>query len=1003
MAHHPRTYWKGHEELEAGEPLEARSELGPAPTAEELAVDRRNFLKVAGFTLGVGALAGCQRAPLEKAIPYLSATEEITPGRAYWIASTCGACSAGCGVLVKCRDGRPIKIEGNPEHPISRGGLCAIGQASLLELYDSRRPRGPLAKGTTATWPEIDASIREALGVADGARVRILTGTVNSPSTIAAIDAFVAAHPGARHDQYDALSSSAILDAHEATHGARLLPRYRFDRADVILSVDADFLGTWISPVEHTAAWASKRRPAGAPPSMSWHVQLEPRMSVTGSKADERHRILPAEASVVLRAILARLEGTRADAKLPIAAAALDRIVERLSAHGGSSLVVSGSQRVPDQIAVNLINEHLGNYGATVDLAQPSRQRLGSDRAIARLIDELRATNVDVLIVAGANPVYDFAAQGELERLFRSVPMTIAIAETLDETASAATIVAPAPHYLEAWSDAEPVAGLISFTQPAIAPFFASRSVSESLSVWTGAPKPARDALRAALPASAEPQWFEKQLERGFVETVPAAAAPAVLARSALPAAPPEDASGLTLLLYPKVAIGAGRHAENPWLQELPDPITKVTWDNYASLSPAAAKRLDVEDGDVVRVEAGGEAIELPAHVQPGQHDRAVAIALGYGRAGTERFAEAGPKWLFRRKTLGKGERVGRNAAPFVRLAGGALQYDRGGVTIAKTGRKHPLAATQMHHTLELPEKLAAHAGEKREIVEETTLAAFAADAHAGAAHEHPQANLWSEHAFPVHKWAMAIDLNACTGCSGCVVGCQAENNVPVVGKDEVLRQREMHWIRIDRYYSGGPDEPEVVHQPMLCQHCTNAPCETVCPVVATVHSSEGLNQQVYNRCVGTRYCANNCPYKTRRFNWFDYPHEDRLQNLALNPDVTVRTRGVMEKCSFCVQRIEDAKIEANRLGIRLADGAAKPACQQSCPSSAIVFGDLNDPKSRINALRKDPRHFVVLGELNVQPSVGYMRLVRNREEKEGAHPAEVGGAPQHGTEEKHV
>ncbi len=998
MADDAKTYWKGFEELEAGGPLEARSELGPAPTAEELSVDRRNFLKVAGFTLGAGALAGCQRGGVETAIPYLSASESMTPGRAYWIASTCGGCSAGCGILVKCRDGRPIKIEGNPDHPISRGGLCAAGQASLLELYDARRPRGPLAKGVPATWPEIDASIRKALGVADPKRVRIFTGTVSSPSTRAAIDAFLAAHPGARHDQYDALSSSAILDAHEATHGARLLPRYRFDRADVIVSFDADFLGTWISPVEHTAGWASKRRPAGTPPSMSWHVQLEPRMSVTGSKADERHRILPSEAGIVLRAILARLDGTSAGAKLPIAAAALDRIVERLAAHGGSSLVVSGSQRVADQIAVNLINERLGNYGATVDLAQPSNQRRGSDRAVATLIEELRAGKIEVLIVAGANPVYDFAANGELERLFRGVPVTVAIAETLDETASAATIVAPAPHFLEAWGDAEPVAGLVSLTQPAIAPLFASRSFAESLAVWTGAPMAPRDAVRAALPASAAPQWFEKQLERGFVETVPAAAAPAIRATAAVPAASNDGASDLVLLLYPKVAIGAGRHAENPWLQELPDPVTKVTWDNYASLSPATAKRLGVEDGDVVRVEAGGETIELPAHVQPGQHDRAVAIALGYGRAGTERFADAGPKWLFRRKTLGKGEKVGRNASPFVRVANGSRLYDRGGVSVAKTGRKHPLAATQMHHTLELPENLAAHAGEKREIIEESTLAAFAANARAGAAHEHPQADLWSEHAYPVHKWAMAIDLNACTGCSGCVVGCQAENNVPVVGKDEVLRQREMHWIRIDRYYSGGPDEPEVVHQPMLCQHCTNAPCETVCPVVATVHSSEGLNQQVYNRCVGTRYCANNCPYKTRRFNWFDYPHEDRLQNLALNPDVTVRTRGVMEKCSFCVQRIEDAKIEANRLGIKVADGAARPACQQSCPSQAIVFGDLNDPKSRITALRKDPRHFVVLGELNVQPSVGYMRLVRNREERDGEHS--LLGA--HGTEESH-
>jgi molybdopterin-containing oxidoreductase family iron-sulfur binding subunit len=457
----------------------------------------------------------------------------------------------------------------------------------------------------------------------------------------------------------------------------------------------------------------------------------------------------------------------------------------------------------------------------------------------------------------------------------------------------------------------------------------------------------------------------------------------------------PETASGpgapFELVLYPTVGMLDGRPAHNAWLHELPDPVTKITWDNYASVSPATATQLGIVDGDVVRVAAAGTetatpsgagvaaalgaTLELPVFVQPGQHDRVVAIPLGYGRAGTDRFARIGPPWIEARPLVGL---VGANAAPFVASVDGERRYTGRAVIITKLGRTHELASTQLHYSLAIPATpMPANGAEPAPIVQEVTLAELTSRATAPTPVE-PVAELWTaDHPHPGHRWGMTIDLTSCTGCSACVVACQVENNIPVVGQDEVRRKREMHWIRIDRYYSGADEEPDVVHQPMLCQHCEHAPCETVCPVLATVHSDEGLNEQIYNRCVGTRYCANNCPYKVRRFNWFDYPREDRLQNLVLNPNVTVRSRGVMEKCSFCVQRIEEAKIEARRTGEPVADGAVVTACQQVCPAQAIVFGDLNDPKSRVAALTKSGRAYRVLEELNTQPAVRYLNLVR--------------------------
>jgi molybdopterin-containing oxidoreductase family iron-sulfur binding subunit len=963
---------------------------------------RRDFLRAAGFTFTGVLLGGCQRAPEQEAIPLLDQPEGIVAGQASYYASTCAACSAGCGLLVKSRDGRPIKLEGNPEHPVSKGGLCAAGQASLLGLYDRLRLQHPLKEGRESGWAEIDRDIRARLATIrrQGGAVRVLSGTLTSPTTRALLERFLGGFADARHVVYDPLSCSAVLDAHERTHGVRVLPRYHLDRAEVIAGFDADFLGTWVSPVEFTRAYRAGRPLTGKEPRSSYRVQVESRLSLTGSKADERVCVAPEDLRAVLTHLalgLARQARVRLDAApagLPAPLAEVcDRLVRRLWQARGRSLVLCGSQDVPTQVVCNFSNHLLENYGRTLDVERPSLQRQGSDRDLEALLRELEAGKVAALFILDSNPVYDLPS-GATAQALRRVPLLVCCGERLDETARLARYVCPHPHYLESWGDAEPVSGILGLRQPTIPRLGDTRPLLESLAAWMGEAKPVYDLLRRHWEAHVFPRqareksfqaFWDRTVHDGHAE-VPVQVRPKPFDPAAVQAAlqvrRPAD-EGTVLVLYPKVGLPDGSHAYNPWLQELPDPISKVAWDNYACLSPAAAAGLGLEEGDVVRVavpdrEGRARALELPVLVQPGQHDRVVAVALGYGSIVSERFAGIGPPWLEARPTVGENGLVGQNAAALLAWEGGTLRYTRAGVALTRTGKKHPLASTQSQNTLTLPEHLAPPGQERRPIVQKITLAALAAPAGEQPP-AHKPADLWpADHPYPENRWGMVIDLSACTGCSACVVACQAENNIPVVGRDEVRRRRDMHWLRIDRYYSGTGAALQVAHQPMLCQHCERAPCETVCPVLATVHSSEGLNEQVYNRCVGTRYCANNCPFKVRRFNWFAYARDDTLQNLALNPDVTVRSRGVMEKCTFCVQRIGEARIEARQRGEQVRDGDLQTACQQSCPAQAIVFGNLNDPASRVAQLRKGPRHYQALAELNIGPAVGYLKVVRN-------------------------
>ncbi len=1008
----------------------------PEPPTRGLPLHRRSFLQAAGFSLAAVA-TGCHRPPPHSSRPYLEAPGEVVAGRPLYYASVCDGCSAGCGTLVKVRDGRPIKLEGLDEHPGSRGGLCAMGQASLLGLYDSRRLRGPLVAGRDATWAEADGAIRSGLAQARaaGRGIRLLTPSLHSPTERAAAARFVELQ-GAVHVVHDPLSASAILDAHAVTHGRRLLPRYRFERADLIVGLDADFLGTWISPVEFAAGYRAARRPDVASPRPSYHIQLEPTLTLSGCKADRRLTLRPDEIPALISALSHALapglmpdrapEGGSLAANLAAAVADLARQLQQVAEAGGHSLIVSGSDDLTTQVLINGLNFHLGNYAATVDLEHPSLQRQGSDVAFAELVAELRRGEVGALLVAGLDPLHEFEGAG-LQTTFEDLDLLVSLSPQSDATAAVADIVCPSHHFLESWGDAEPVEGLLAVRQPTIAPLWNTRSLRAGLDAWSTIEGAATVddlvALQAYWRQEIHPRdsrgmdfqsFWDRTVHDGVALLLPASATTAsATTASATPAfdtlafatwlseawrsttqttAPASDTptDAFTLVLYPKVGLGEGRHADNPWLHELPDPISKVTWGNYACLSPSAAGRLGVKDGDIVRLRAGEAALELPALVQPGQHDDVVAVAMGYGNRRSERFRDIGPEWIGTSPSTDDEGRVGRNGA---RLLEG-LGRVRHGVAVEATGSRRELAKTQQWER-----------SDDRVLVEEVTLQALLAGnvaaEHGGQEHgskEHGgqkhRADLYPDDhrardsaAHPARKWGMSIDLDACTGCSACVIACQAENNLPVVGYDEVRRHRDMQWMRIDRYYGASEgatgteaDTLDIAFQPMLCQHCDQAPCETVCPVLATVQTEEGLNAQAYNRCVGTRYCANNCPFKVRRFNWFDYQRDDPVANLVLNPDVVVRSRGVMEKCSFCVQRIENAKIEARSRGEqRVRDDEVRSACQQSCPAKAIVFGDVLDEASQVAASRRDRRGYRLLEELNVQPSVDYLRRVRRR------------------------
>jgi MoCo/4Fe-4S cofactor protein with predicted Tat translocation signal len=998
-----KKYWKGLEELQNTKDFveKSKNEFAESLPMEEVlneaglstVAPRRDFLKALGFGLGAVTLAACQKVPVHKSIPYLVKPEEIVPGIPNYYTSTFN----GHSVLVKTREGRPIKIEGNPNCILSQGSLDAKGQASVLDLYDVSKLKGPVLNDADTDWTKIDSFVKAELSKARnaGKKIRIVSSTVNSPSTKAVIADFTAQYPNTKHVQVDAVSYTGIIKANENSFGKAVLPRYRFDKANLIVSFGADFLGTWISPLEFSRQYVSKRNNTSLEgKKMSRHIQFETGLSLTGSNADARLPLKPSEEGIALLNLFVALGGVANGAKPlannPNADKAIALAAKELLAARGASLVLSGSNDVSIQILVNAINSLLGNYGSTIDLDNPSYQYAGNDAEFVEFVNEMNRGEVDAVFFLNSNPAYEFNDSKSFTDALSKVKLRVSFADRKDETASLCQVIAPNHHYLESWGDSNPVEGYYTIVQPTINPVYNSRNAEQGLLIWsdnavTDYYQYIQNNWSRTVFAQSGTTWKDL-LQKGSV-TLPARTSVAysfsrelnsvvqtILANSNNLAKGGEKA--IELHIYQNVAIGDGKSANNPWLQELPDPVSKVTWDNYAAINPKFAEKLGIAELDLVEIKTDKYTVTLPVLLQPGQASGTISVAVGYGRTKAGKAAAE----------------VGKNVYPFLSLVNATLQTAVS-ATISKAPGTYELAQTQTHHTIE-----------GRNVVRETTLKNFLKDPTSGTGHAHVNKyDLWNEFETPGHNWVMAIDLNACTGCGACVVACNAENNIPVVGRDEVRRRREMHWIRIDRYYSVNDgakkvtkedeisdldnlDNVSVIHQPMMCQHCDHAPCETVCPVLATVHSSEGLNQMAYNRCIGTRYCANNCPYKVRRFNWFNYWNDSRFDNymnneftqLVLNPDVTTRSRGVMEKCSMCVQRIQAGKLDAKLEKRKLKDGDIKVACQQTCPTNAIIFGDGNDPESEVAKALKSERTFYVLEEINVKPGVGYQTKVRN-------------------------
>ncbi|MBL7713847.1 MAG: Fe-S-cluster-containing hydrogenase [Bdellovibrionales bacterium] len=972
---------------------------------DEKGLARRDFLSIMGASMAMASFA-CARRPVHKIIPYVVQPEEIIPGVANYYAST--EPESGYGILVKTREGRPIKLEGNPDHPLTQGKLNARIQASLLDLYDPDRLTGPMGKGgKVLTWEEADREIGAKL---KSGKVRVLSKPISGESTRKLMKEFLAKYPGAAWVEYDGTCLEEVAAGQAASYGTACVPHYRFGEADVVVSIGADFLETWPNSIEYTIEFMKRRRlnsQKSASATMSKLYCFESNMSLTGANADERLPIRPGDELKIVMALMHELSSS-GKIQAPSAFAGVlsgysaKAVAEEIGLHGGAKkiqevaaklasakgrgIVIAGgssaktADAVAVQVAVNALNSALDNEGSTIDGTTQACFATGdTGSAMEKLVADLNAGQVDVLIVYRANPVYQLPALKFADAMAKA-KTSVVIAERADETSVLADYVLADHHYLENWGDARPRKDLWSLQQPVIAPIHSTRSFQDTILAWTKGNASGdgwhqylknswKDSVYSAYGISSGfDAFWEGSLRDGVFNGYAARGNPNPKgskrsfkgdAAGKIPKFTAAAKDQVFLSLYQTVAMGDGTQANNPWLQEMPDPISTITWDNYLNVGPGLAKSLNVKTNDVVEVKAGDFKVDLPVNVQPGMHDRAVSAAIGYGHSVTGRVSK----------------NCGWNVMGLVQWIGGRAAYAGVPVSLRRTGKSFRLAQTQWHH-----------ASENRPIINDITLAEFKKDPTT-ANHVDPHLRMkevptmWKRHEYKGNRWAMAVDLSACTGCGACVIGCQAENNIPVVGRDNVRVSREMHWIRIDRYYAGSPENPDVVFQPMMCQHCENAPCETVCPVIATVHGEDGLNQQIYNRCVGTRYCQNNCPYKVRRFNFFDHWKQySGTMNMAWNPDVTVRSRGIMEKCTFCVQRIQEGRHKAKDQGSKVTDGMIQTACQQTCAADAIVFGDINDPNSRVSKMAEDGRAFRVLEILNTRPSVHYLSKVRNKE-----------------------
>lgn len=944
---------------------------------------RREFLKLMGASVALTTAAGCIRRPVQKMVPYVKQPEEVTLGVSNYYTSSYFDGQEGFGLLVKSREGRPVHIEGNPSYPLNGSAVSSQAQASLLSLYDPERLQKPYRnllneartnkETVSVSWEDLDNKVVEQL---KNGSVAILTGNISSPATQAVIKDFCSGFK-AEHYAWEPLAQDDVaLGQKQSFGGEAMFPEYRYDKAQTIVSIDADFLGAWGPSTSASALFANGRRD---PDKMTRLYSFDSVYSLTGANADIRFRIKPSQQLDVVLALIDGVQGKEPRlGELAISAEAFKKLVTDLKKNAGSSIVVAGgiSTRTVDsehlQIAVNYLNHLLGNDGKTILAKMESSASYSS---MLKLIKDMNAGQIKTLIIYRQNPFYALAQSFGFNEALKKVATVVYIGDIMDETAQFSHFIATDNHALETWNDTEFSKGVYGIHQPLIRTMYDTRSFQLSLMTWAFMAKvgPERlqkyetfyDYLRAFIKSDILPKYGKGQdfdsfwnrlLQQGFVGEVSSSTGARSFKSELFGHVKKQSQSQkLELVLYATSHIGDGRLANVGWLQELPNPVSKIVWDNYASVSLKTAEAMKLKQGDVVTVKTGQASMELPLHIQPGLHDEVVAIAVGYGRT------HAGK--------VGNG--IGVNAFPFVEVKDGNAIFAGQAVEIIKTGKKYDLVTTQGHDSME-----------GRQIIVQATNKDYEANKGANI-HRHHTWSIWSGHQYNGHKWGMAIDLNTCTGCSSCMTACQSENNIHVVGKKYVMQGREMHWIRIDRYYVGEAENAQAVFQPMMCQHCDNAPCEVVCPVAATVHSNEGLNEMVYNRCVGTRYCSNNCPYKVRRFNWFNYAKLiESPMHMSLNPEITVRTRGVMEKCSFCVQRIKAAKNVAVQENRSLKDGDIKVACETACPTKAITFGDLNDDNSRVaKVFAKEERSYALLEEWYAKPSVRYMSKIRNNDE----------------------
>jgi MoCo/4Fe-4S cofactor protein with predicted Tat translocation signal len=904
---------------------------------------RRTALRSLAGALALAGLSGCSRQPEERIIPYVEQPESIIPGRPLSYATAMPFRGSTVGLLVESHEGRPTKVEGNELHPGSLGATSAFHQASIRDLYDGRRSQTVLREGQTSTWEEFAATLTELrAGLGTGAGFHILSEPLHSPTLLAQRAELRAAFPGLEWYEFDPVSALTGAQAASRVAGRPVETVYSFDRCQVILSLDSDFLFDQPGSLAYSRAIVSRRNASANRNEMNRLYVVEPTPSITGTIADHR---IPLQGALI-GAFGAEVETTGAGAAqlTPELRRQAEVIGRDLRAHPGACLVVPGEgQPAGVHALAHRLNTALGNVGTTVRYL-PFRDPAGAGyvQTIGALADAIRRGRVETLLTLGGNPVFTAPADLEFAGLYQRVPRRLHLGMYLDHTGRASHWHVPEAHYLETWSDGIAYDGTPSIIQPLIAPLYEGRNAHELLSALAGRPgERSYDTVRRYWQGVDKAEGFEERWEKwlhdGVIPYTPPAAetpAAAVLEQGT----PPPAAGGIELVFRPDPSLWDGRFINNEWLQELPRPYTKLTWDAPVYVSPATAAQMGLKNEDVVRLELRGRAVEAPVWLVPGQADGSFTVFLGGYAYPLRSLAQPG--------------------------------FERG-LVVRALGRTHPLASTQMHQSME-----------GRDLVHSASNAAFAKNPELFRGAEQPntqELSLYPKWPYQAHKWGMMVDQSACIGCNACVVACMSENNVPTVGKEQVRRGREMHWLRIDHYHKGAPNRPGSLLQPVLCMHCENAPCEPVCPVAATVHSGEGLNQMVYNRCVGTRYCSNNCPYKVRRFNFLLYSKWDQPElDLLRNPDVTVRSRGVMEKCTYCVQRIESAKISAEREGRPMRDGDVVTACQAACPTRVFVFGDLNDPASKVSALARNPLSYSLLPELNTQPRTRYLARLTN-------------------------